>query len=198
MFYLHAAAVRHRPPHTTRGHHLPRRHSGHNHRYTSAYISPAVPTPRTTPPTPAPAPLRALPRLTAGLQRSNSPSQRSRSIQDTPCRRSPTPHRPDALKHPACTGPQRSNSPPQLAHAIQDTPLQPHAGPPLSRHLETLRLHKAPPRRRAQKNPALRAGPIHLSVIFSEKGRLHLAQTNALTQHNQSGAYPLINPCSHN
>ena len=34
---------------------------------------------------------------------------------------------------------------------------------------------------------------------FSVKNRrLHLAQTNALTQHNQSGAYPLINPCSHN
>lgn len=36
------------------------------------------------------------------------------------------------------------------------------------------------------------------SVFQKKKGRLHLAHTNALTQHNQSGAYPLINPCSHN
>ena len=138
---------------------------------------------------------RALPRCyDKPPLRRNSPAP----FKTLPNSHTPVPHRPDTLKHPACTGPQRSNSPPQLAHAIQDTPQQPHAGPPLSRHLETLRLHKAPPRRRAQKNPALRAGPIHLSVIFSEKGRLHLAQTNALTQHNQSGAYPLINSCSHN
>ena len=63
-----------------------------------------VPTPRTIPPTPEPATRRALPHLTAGTQRSNSPSQRSRSIQDTPLppHNGPTPSQPS--DHPAGAG----------------------------------------------------------------------------------------------
>ena len=50
-----------------------------------------------------------------------------------------------------------------------------------------------------QKNPALTGRTLSGINLYSrKKGRLHLAHTNALTQHNQSGAYPLINPCSHN
>ncbi len=62
---------------------------------------PTAPTPRTTPPTPEPATRRALPHLAAGTQRSNSPSQRSRSIQDTPLppHNGPTPSQPS--DHPA-------------------------------------------------------------------------------------------------
>ena len=65
---------------------------------------PTAPTPRTIPPTPEPATRRALPHLTAGTQRSNSPSQRSRSIQDTPLppHNGPTPSQPS--DHPAGAG----------------------------------------------------------------------------------------------
>ena len=87
-----------------------------------------VPTPRTTPLTQEHAPRRALPRLTAGPQCSNSPSQLARLIQGTP----PPPH----------NGPHTIPTP-------RTTPPTPGPAP-----------------RRAQKNPALRAGPIHLSVIF--------------------------------
>ena len=109
--------------------------SRHNHRNTSAYIFPTVPTPRNTPPTPEPATRRALPRLSAGPQRSNSPSQRSRPIQGTHLPPHAGPHRPDASDHPADTRPrlaagtQRSNSPSQRSRSIQDTPLPPHNGP---------------------------------------------------------------------
>lgn len=63
-----------------------------------------IPTPRTTPPTPGPAPRRALPRLTAGPQCSNSPSQLARLIQDTPLppHNGPTPSQPS--DHPAGAG----------------------------------------------------------------------------------------------
>lgn len=86
--------------------------SRHNHRNTSAYIFPTVPTPRTTPPTPGP----------------NAPTQFASAIQDT----SPPPHaaplRPDASDHLTSAGPQCSNSPSQLARLIQGTPLPPHNG----------------------------------------------------------------------
>ena len=162
--------------------------SRHNHRNTSAYIFPTVPTPRTTPPTPgtasprrrAPtlqlpvatlpphsrhtpaaahrlhtvptprttpltqehAPRRALPRLTAGPQCSNSPSQLARLIQGTPLpphngSTVPTPRTIPPTPEPATrralphltAGTQRSNIPPQLASAIQDTSPPPHNGP---------------------------------------------------------------------
>lgn len=87
-----------------------------------------VPTPRTTPLTQEHAPRRALPRLTAG--------------------------------------PQCSNSPSQLARLIQGTPRPPHNGPHTIPTPRTTPPTPGPAPRRAQKNPALRAGPIHLSVIF--------------------------------
>lgn len=119
-----------------------------------------VPTPRTTPLTQEHAPRRALPRLTAGPQRSNSPSQRSRSIQDTPLppHNGPTPSQPS--DHPADTG------------------TRPAPG--------------------TKKSGSASRTYSFVSNFSVKNRRLHLAQTNALTQHNQSGAYPLINPCSHN
>ena len=51
---------------------------------------------------------------------------------------------------------------------------------------------------RTKKSGPLGPDTIGYQSVFQKKGRLHLAHTNALTQHNQSGAYPLINPCSHN
>ena len=146
-----------------------------------------TPLPPNTDPTPSrclgpPRLRRALPRLSAVLQRSNSLSQRSRSIQDTPLppNTDPTPSRclGPPRRHRATprrqalprlsAGPQRSTSPSRLTRAIQGTPLPPHNGP---HTIPTPRTTPpapgtASPRRRAQKNPALRAGPIHLSVIF--------------------------------
>ena len=63
-----------------------------------------VPTPRTTPLTQEHAPRRALPRLTAGPQCSNSPSQLARLIQGTPLppHNGPTPSQPS--DHPAGAG----------------------------------------------------------------------------------------------
>ena len=119
-----------------------------------------VPTPRTTPLTQEHAPRRALPRLTAGPQCSNSPSQHSRPIQGT--------HLPP---HNGSTVPTPRNTPP-----AQDS--------------------TAPP---GTKKSGSASRTYSFVSNFSVKNRrLHLAQTNALTQHNQSGAYPLINPCSHN
>ncbi len=235
--------------------------SRHNHRNTSAYIFPTVPTPRTTPPTPGTAsprrraPTLQLPVATRPLHSRHSPaaaqrfhrSDASEHPADTgprlaaghcpasppgpnaptprrnapvpfktlPCRRTPTPHRPDTsapsrhratprrraptLQLPVATLPPHSRhtpaaarrSPPprrlgpprrhQATPRRRDPTLQlPVATLPLhSRHTPAAaqRPHTVPtlgpprrrriqPHRRAQKNPALRAGPIHLSVIF--------------------------------
>ena len=138
-----------------------------------------VPTPRTTPLTQEHAPRRALPRLTAGPQCSNSPSQLARLIQGTPLpphngSTVPTPRTIPPTPEPATrralphltAGTQRSNIPPQLASAIQDTSPPPHNGPHTIPTPRTTPPTPGPAPRRAQKNPALRAGPIHLSVIF--------------------------------
>ena len=122
---------------------------------------------------------RALPRLSAGPQRSNSPSQRSRAIQDTPLPPNTDPTSSRHLGPPPTPG---HASPPGTAPPLRRAPtLQlPVATLPLhSRHtpaaaqrphtvptLEPPRRRRIQPHRRAQKNPALRAGPIHLSVIF--------------------------------
>ena len=175
--------------------------SRHNHRNTSAYIFPTVPTPRTTPPTPGPnaptqlasaiqdtsppphaAPLRpdASDHLTsADPQCSTSPPRLTRAIQDTPLpphngSTVPTPRTIPPTPEPATrralphltAGTQRSNIPPQLASAIQDTSPPPHNGPHTIPTPRTTPPTPEPATRRAQKNPALRAGPIHLSVIF--------------------------------
>ena len=162
--------------------------SRHNHRNTSAYIFPTVPTPRTTPPTPGTAsprrraptlqlpvatrplhsrhspaaaqrfhrpdasdhPTDAGPRLAAGHCPAsppgpNAPTPRRNApvpFKTLPCRRTPTPHRPDTSaprRHRATprrralprlsAGPQRSNSPSQRSRPIQGTHLPPHAGP---------------------------------------------------------------------
>ena len=191
--------------------------SRHNHRNTSAYIFPTVPTPRTTPPTPGTAsprrraPTLQLPVATRPLHSRHSPaaaqrfhrSDASEHPADTgprlaaghcpasppgpnaptprrnapvpfktlPCRRTPTPHRPDTsaprrhqatprrrdptLQLPVATLPLHSRHTPAAAQRPHTVPT---LGPPRRRRIQ--------PHRRAQKNPALRAGPIHLSVIF--------------------------------
>lgn len=78
-------------------------------------------------------------------------------------------------------GLQRSNSPSQRSHPIQSTPLPPHAGPHRPDASAPPRRHRAPPRRRAQKNPALRAGPIHLSVIFQLKTGDYISRRRMLS-----------------
>ena len=161
--------------------------SRHNHRNTSAYIFPTVPTPRNTPraehylasppvpnaPTPrrnSPASFKAHPcrRTTVPPSRRLGQSRRHRNppraghcpasppgpnaptprrnapvpFKTLPCRRTPTPHRPDTSaprRHRATprrralprlsAGPQRSISPSQRSRPIQGTHLPPHAGP---------------------------------------------------------------------
>ena len=215
-----------------------------------------VPTPRTTPLTQEHAPRRALPRLSAGPQRSNSPSQRSRPIQGTHLPPHAGPHRPDASDHPADTRPRlaaghcpasppgpnaptpRRNAPaPFKAHTCRRTPVPtaptPRTTPPTPGHASPPGPNAPTPRRNApapfKTHPCRRTTAPHrpnprttppaqdstappgtkksgsasrtysfVSNFSVKNRRLHLAQTNALTQHNQSGAYPLINPCSHN
>ena len=183
--------------------------SRHNHRNTSAYIFPTVPTPRTTPPTPGTAsprrraptlqlPVATLPchsrhspaaehrphtvptprpptdtgpRLAAGHCPAsppghNAPTPRHNApvpFKTLPCRRTPTPLRPDTSaprRHRATprrralprlsAGPQRSNSPSQRSRPIQGTHLPPHAGP----HRPDASDHPADTR------PRLAAGPL--------------------------------------
>ena len=119
-----------------------------------------IPTPRTTQPTPGPASRRALPRLSAVLQRTNARRNALAPFKTLPCRRTPTPHRPDASDHPADTGPRlaarhrpasppcsnaptpRRNAPaPFKAHPCHRT-----TAPTPSRHLEPPRRHRDPPR----------------------------------------------------
>ena len=120
--------------------------SRHNHRNTSAYIFPTVPTPRTTPPTPGTAsprrraPTLQLPVATRPLHSRHSPAAAQRF------------HRSDASEHPADTGPrlaaglQRSNSPTQRSRPIQGIPLPPHTGSTPFRRLGQSRRHRNPPR----------------------------------------------------
>ena len=179
--------------------------SRHNHRNTSAYIFPTVPTPRTTPPTPGTAsprrraPTLQLPVATRPLHSRHSPAAAQRF------------HRPDASDNPADTGTRHAPgtaSPRRRAPTLQ----LPVATRPLhSRHSPAAaqRFHRSD----ASEHPAdtgTRPAPgtkksgsasrtySFVSNFSVKNRRLHLAQTNALTQHNQSGAYPLINPCSHN
>ena len=180
--------------------------SRHNHRNTSAYIFPTVPTPRTTPPTPGTAsprrraPTLQLPVATRPLHSRHTPAAAQRF------------HRPDASDHPADTGPRlaaghcpasppgpnaptpRRNAPaPFKTHPCRRT-TAPHR--PNPRTTPPAQDSTAPP---GTKKSGSASRTYSFVSNFSVKNRrLHLAQTNALTQHNQSGAYPLINPCPHN
>ena len=205
--------------------------SRHNHRNTSAYIFPTVPTPRTTPPTPGHAsppgtapPLRRAPTLQLPVATLPCHSRHSPAAEHRP-HIVPTPrppadtgprlaagHCPASPPGPNAPTPRRNAPAPFKAHTCRRTPVPTaptprttpptpgHASPPgtasprrraptLQLPVATLPLHSrhtpaaaqrphtvptlGPPRRRriqphrrAQKNPALRAGPIHLSVIF--------------------------------
>ena len=180
--------------------------SRHNHRNTSAYIFPTVPTPRTTPPTPGTAsprrraPTLQLPVATRPLHSRHSPAAAQRF------------HRSDASEPPADTGPRlaaghcpasppgpnaptpRRNAPaPFKTHPCRRT-TAPHR--PNPRTTPPAQDSTAPP---GTKKSGSASRTYSFVSNFSVKNRrLHLAQTNALTQHNQSGAYPLINPCPHN
>ena len=170
--------------------------SRHNHRNTSAYIFPTVSTPRTTPPAPGP----NAPTQFASAIQDTSPPPHNGSTVPTPRTIPPTPEPATRRALPHLTaGTQRSNIPPQLASAIQDTSPPPHNGPPhhpdASNHSADTGTRPAP----GTKKSGSASRTYSFVSNFSVKNRrLHLAQTNALTQHNQSGAYPLINPCSHN
>ena len=130
----------HNPGHHVQSLTLPQ--SRHNHRNTSAYIFPTVPTPR--PPT------DTGPRLAAGhcpasppgpnapTPRRNAPAPfKAHTCRRTPVPTAPTPRTTPPTPEPATrralphltAGTQRSNIPPQLASAIQDTSPPPHNGP---------------------------------------------------------------------
>lgn len=148
--------------------------SRHNHRNTSAYIFPTVPTPRTTPPTPGTAsprrraPTLQLPDATLPPHSRHTPAAAHRlHTVPTPRTTPPTPghasppgtapplRRAPTLQLPVATLPLHSRHTPAAAQRPHTVPT---LGPPRRRRIQ--------PHRRAQKNPALRAGPIHLSVIF--------------------------------
>lgn len=173
--------------------------SRHNHRNTSAYIFPTVPTPRTTPPTPGTAsprrraPTLQLPVATLPCHSRHSPAAEHR------------PHTVPTPRPPADTGPRLAaghcpasppgpNAPaPFKAYPCRRTPA-PHR--PNPRTTPPAQDSTAPP---GTKKSGSASRTYSFVSNFSVKNRrLHLAQTNALTQHNQSGAYPLINPCPHN
>lgn len=180
--------------------------SRHNHRNTSAYIFPTVPTPRTTPPTPGTAsprrraPTLQLPVATLPCHSRHSPAAAQRfhrpdasdNPADTGTRHAPgtaSPHRRDpTLQHSAATRQRHSR---HFPTAAQRPPHHPNA----SNHPADTGTRPAP----GTKKSGSASRTYSFVSNFSVKNRrLHLAQTNALTQHNQSGAYPLINPCSHN
>ena len=147
---------------------------------------------------------RALPRLSAGPQRSNSPSQRSPPFKAHTCRRTPVPTAPTPRTTPPTPGhasppgpnaptPRRNAPAPFKTHPCRRT-TAPHR--PNPRTTPPAQDSTAPP---GTKKSGSASRTYSFVSNFSVKNRrLHLAQTNALTQHNQSGAYPLINPCSHN
>ena len=127
---------------------------------------PTAPTPRTTPPTPAsptppgpqhpsppikgtPLPPRAGPPPPGASDHPADTRTRHAPGTASPRRRDPT------LQLPVATLPLHSRHTPAAAQRPHTVPT---LGPPRRRRIQ--------PHRRAQKNPALRAGPIHLSVIF--------------------------------
>lgn len=165
-----------------------------------------VPTPRTIPPTPEPATRRALPRH-ASPPGSNAP---------TPRRNAPAPFKAHTCRRtPVPTAPTPRTTPPTPGHASPPGPNAPtprrNAPAPFKTHpcRRTTAPHRPNPRTTppAQDSTAppgtKKSGSASRTYSFVsnfsvKNRRLHLAQTNALTQHNQSGAYPLINPCPHN
>ena len=178
--------------------------SRHNHRNTSAYIFPTVPTPRTTPPTPGTAsPRRRAPTLQLPVATLPCHSRHSPAAEHRP-HTVPTPRPPAdtgprlAAGHCPASPPGRSNSPSQRSRSIQDTPLPPHNGPTPSQPSDHPADTGTRPAPGTKKSGSASRTYSFVSNFSVKNRRLHLAQTNALTQHNQSGAYPLINPCPHN
>ena len=224
--------------------------SRHNHRNTSAYIFPTVPTPRTTPPTPGTAssrrraPTLQLPVATRPLHSRHSPAAEHRPhIVPTPRPPADTGprlaagHCPASPPVPNAPTPRRNAPAPFKAHTCRRTPVPtaptPRTTPPTPGHASPPGPNAPTPRRNApapfKTHPCRRTTAPHrpnprttppaqdstappgtkksgsasrtysfVSNFSVKNRRLHLAQTNALTQHNQSGAYPLINPCPHN
>lgn len=145
----------------------------------------------------------------AGPQRSNAIRQRHSRHFPAAAQRF---HRPDASDNPADTGTRHA---PGTASPHRRDPTLQHSAATRqrhSRHFPTA-AQRPPHHPDASNHPAdtgTRPAPgtkksgsasrtySFVSNFSVKNRRLHLAQTNALTQHNQSGAYPLINPCSHN
>lgn len=120
------------------------------------------------------------------------------------CRRTPVPTAPTPRTTPPTPGnasppgpyaptPRRNSPAPFKTHPCRRT-TAPHR--PNPRTTPPAQDSTAPP---GTKKSGSASRTYSFVSNFSVKNRrLHLAQTNALTQHNQSGAYPLINPCPHN
>ena len=156
-----------------------------------------VPTPRNTPPTPGHA---SPPGSNAPTPRRNAPAP----FKAYPCRRTPVPTAPTPRTTPPTPGhasppgpnaptPRRNAPAPFKTHPCRRT-TAPHR--PNPRTTPPAQDSTAPP---GTKKSGSASRTYSFVSNFSVKNRrLHLAQTNALTQHNQSGAYPLINPCPHN
>ena len=127
----------------------------------------------------------------AAAQRFHRPDA-SDNPADTGTRHAPgtaTPHRRDpTLQHSAATRQRHSR---HFPTAAQRPPHHPDA----SNHPADTGTRPAPG---TKKSGSASRTYSFVSNFSIKNRRLHLAQTNALTQHNQSGAYPLINPCSHN
>lgn len=185
-----------RPPHS-------------RHTPAAAHRPHTVPMPRKTPPTPArltpgtASPLRRAPTLqlpvaTLSLHSRHSPAAdhtvpMPRTTPPTPGHASPPGTAPPLRRAPTlhlsvATHPRHSRHTPAAAQ-------RPPHHPDTSNHPADTGTRPAP----GTKKSGSASRTYSFVSNFSVKNRrLHLAQTNALTQHNQSGAYPLINPCSHN
>lgn len=156
--------------------------SRHNHRNTSAYIFPTVPTPRTTPPTPGTAsPRRRAPY--APTPRRNSPAP----FKTLPCRRTPAPHRSDASNHPADTGtrPAPSTTSPHRRSPMLQLPVA--TRPPHSRHTPAAaqRFHRPD----ASDNPA-DTGTRHAPGTATPHRRDPTLQHSAATRQRHSRHFP--------
>ena len=162
-------------------------------------------------PTPRP-PADTGPRLAAGHCPASPPGPNA----PTPRCNAPAPFKAHTCRRtPVPTAPTPRTTPPTPGHASPPGPNAPtprrNAPAPFKTHpcRRTTAPHRPNPRTTppAQDSTAppgtKKSGSASRTYSFVsnfsvKNRRLHLAQTNALTQHNQSGAYPLINPCSHN
>lgn len=198
----HAAAAQPRPPRTVTypsaeqaqppqhlGIHIPHRPDASDHPTDAGHCltsppGPNAPTPRRN----SPASFKAHPcrrttvppsRRLGQSRRHRNPPRAGHCLTSPPGPNAPTPRR--NAPAPFKTHPCRRTTAPHRPNPRTTPPAQDSTAPP------------------GTKKSGSASRTYSFVSNFSVKNRrLHLAQTNALTQHNQSGAYPLINPCPHN